>query len=248
MRRLTALAAVLCFWAQSVFAVTVTPIGHNNFATANNTLVITTTANISTGDVVLVCIEQGLSTTSTPTAADAAGNTYSGFGGGAGSGFRYTELIINNALAMASGNSITLSWGTAPTTAAATAMTMTGIAVPAATDGFGGIASGSTTSPTTSNTNSTQPDQSVGCIGINGPVTDTFTQDPTFTDVVGDGTNTGTPANDSTIHMAYASRVSTGAHSYSPTLGTARSWIIALKDIKIPAACPHTRLTLGVGC
>ena len=247
MKRFLAALTAACLWAQTVFAITVTPIGHANFAVLSNTLVITTTANIAAGDLVQVCIVQGVSSVSLPTVADAAGNSYANSAGGT---FGATSIGVRraqvNANAMAAGNSITISWVTAPTTAAATAVTISGMA--ATTFDVSGTAQGSSTTPTFSVTNTNAPDESVGCVAVQGPITDTFTEDASFTTVTGDGTNTGIAANDSTIHMAYAPRLTTGAHSYSPTLGTLRAWRIFLTDWKTSVGGCGALGLLGAGC
>lgn len=247
-RFLSALVAAL-FWTQSAFAITVTPIGHANFAIASNTLVITTTANIASSDIVIVCVIQGGSTVSTPTAADTSGNTYADVDGSGSFGSTLEDRFrVNNATAMASGNSITISWVTAPTTAAATAITMSGLASPAVKDGRAGFAIGSSTAPSATNSNpTTQPNESTGCVGVQGPTTDTFTEDANYTSAPSDGTNTGIPTNDSTIHLAYFTRFATGSHTYAPTLGTSRPWLDSLVDFKSPGGCGALGL-LGAGC
>lgn len=181
-------------------------------------------------------------TAGAPTVTDERGNTYTRdrTGVDSGSTIRIAVLSAPVATALQAGDEITITWPTSVQRRAAIADEYSDVLVPTATDGANGR-QGTSTAPSVSVTTVNADDLLIAAVGLAGPSTDVYTEDPLWTGLTSRGTSAASPATlDRTIHAAWRSVASAGAYTYAPTLGTSRLWVAAFVAYKagLPAPPP----------
>jgi hypothetical protein len=223
-------------------------IGSATTTTSGTQLTIPVPANMTVpaGSTVLVRLTHPY-TSGGPTCADSKGNTYTRDASAASSGLNIRGSLFSGQIvtALGPGDAIRV-------TASATVATMT--VVMGAWSGvvFGGAGanldvavnqtSGTSTTPGTTIpvTTVTADDLLVGFTAVQGPSTDTYTEDTVFPwiSLTRAGTTGGTP--DFTVNAAYDSVKATGTYYYRPVLGTSRNWaeIIAAYKAGTPSYSP----------
>src|SRR3990167_8755755 len=165
--------------------------------TSAPTTVITTTATVPAGALSVVCITPpGDVFGDITSVADSAGNSYS-LAVGLASAFTKGDIYYKeNAAALASGGTITITWAADVEGKAATAFYVEGIVASSALDATGSAtSSGTTPSVSTSADTSVARVLTIGTVSTQGPSSDTFTQDasPAYaTPPVREGTSGGT--------------------------------------------------------
>jgi hypothetical protein len=167
-------------------------------------------------------------------AADSAGNTYTVDADvTTATGVRTVLLAAHNVLPLPGGSTITI---THPS-AAARALSATEFSAVAATSALDrtSTSTGKSTSPssgTTAMTNQTS-EILIGVIGVEGPVTETFTPGASFTSLAGSGTTGGSPASNITVRAEYRIVALTGAYSATGTLNASRGWAAAIGTYRL---------------
>ena len=212
--------------------------------TSGSTTVLTTTAAVPAGALICVCFAadgDGVAGNVIDSVSDSAGNVYSSAiqltGGNvdtvAGGGIWYAK----NAVALASGGSITIDWSgsSTPTAKAISALYCEGVDTAAPLDKVGANTS-SGTAPSVDTLATTQADElTVGIVGTEGPSSDTFTQDasPAYGNIpVRVGTSGGSAVSNITLSGGYFIESATGVKTYNPTLGTSRDYVVAIATFK----------------
>lgn len=205
----------------------VTTIGTSAGKTVTSLAVSVPAGGVPAAALILAAIELSTSANFT-SVTDSAGNLYATLSITMSGGQAVVLAYAQNALALSSGNSITLNLAASTGGAAMTAFYASGVATAAALDASG-TATGNSVSPaaTTSTAVSQAGDLVVGIVGTTGPMADGFTQDSSngayATPPVRIGT-TGGGANSTIAGGTFVQAAGSGSQSYAPTLGTSRIW------------------------
>jgi hypothetical protein len=221
-------------------------IGTTQNKTAESATVLTTSAAVPAGALIVVCYGVDAPGSSNATGigsvSDSASNAYEfadatspgGTDGWPAGGIYYAK----NAAALASGSTITLDWlgSSAPVAKAISAFYCTGIDTTAPLDVIGVAAGTSTTPSVSTSATTTQADAlTVGIVATEGSSGDTFTQDssPAYgTPPARVGTTGGSATSNITLSGGYFIESATGVKTYDPTLGTSRDWAAVIVTFK----------------
>jgi hypothetical protein len=203
-------------------------LGTNSSKTTSTSLAITTTNAVAAGEASVVALAMDPASGAVA-ASDSAGNTYAvqaDIANGSGTaGARLVLLAKHNAAALAAGGTITVthpSCAARAASAAAFAFTNPSVEVTSAT------ATGSSTAPTSTAHSPLLNPLIVAAVAVEGPSSDTFTGDPTFTPLPGVGTTGGAAGSNITLNWAWSSPTEQIDHVHAPTLGTSRLWADAV--------------------
>lgn len=172
---------------------------------------------------------------------DSRGNTWSLVSATTGTVHHLEVFASTLTTALQGGDAITITIAGGATFNSMAINTVEFSQVTTATD-VAGVDAGFTSSTTPSAGPITPPDPVVllfGAVGVEGPVTDTFTEDSdsnggsSWTSLPVSGSNGG--IKDETIHTAYKITSASAAQTYNPSLGTARTGAAGIVALK-PAA------------
>lgn len=202
-------------------------IGTNNTKTTGTTIAITTTKAVTAGQSIVVALAMDPAA-GTVSATDSAGNTYvvadQATNGSGTSGARIVMLAAHNAAAMAAGSTITV---THPSCAAR--------AVAACTLAFDGVgtkvtsanATGTGTAPAVTVKSPVLQPMVIAAVAIEGPFSDTYTEDAGFVAMTGTGNDAGGATTNITLRWCRRSPMDATEHIHNPTMGTSRLWATA---------------------
>lgn len=192
-------------------------------------------AGVTAGNSVIVYVAsvtaQGISV------SDTAGNTYSVDADVSnGTAVRTFIAAAHNVAALASGDTITVTWAAAVSVKAVSVDEFSGLATASALDQTT-TATGSSTTPSSGAVNTTQADELlIGAIGVNGPLLlDTFTPGTGWSPGTDAGSNGGTDTTNRTVRCEYQIVAATGSYQADGTI-TSRAWAAAIATYKAPAA------------
>lgn len=216
-------------------AISLTNIGTNSSKTNASTMAISVpVGGVPAGSLIVFCNTENSITTSV---TDTASNTYNRYDTIHNPGIAYSF----NSSALSSGNTITANNSATGIVQCISAFYATGIQTSSSPLDATAAAAGNTgtaVSITTTGATSVAGVLIVGVVNVNGPNTDTFTQDTTneggFSNFpVKVGTSGGSATSNFTLQGgAVAGWGSIGSPTYAPTLGTSRTWQAALATFK----------------
>jgi hypothetical protein len=195
--------------------------------TTGTTLTITVpTDGVPVGHTLIVRLVTDF-TSGGPTVADTRGNTYTRdrSATNAGSSMRASIFSCRVTTALQAGDTITI---TTTSLAARVAIIdeFANVLLPIAIDAQNGL-SGTSATPSLPVTTTNANDLIIGMIGVEGPLSDAYTEDTLhqWTTLNRVGTTGGTSTTNKTINAVYRAAGATGTYTYSPTLGTSAVWI-----------------------
>lgn len=201
-------------------------IGSASSVTSGTTLTITVPAGGVPAGHTLIVRSLADYTGNGATVTDSRGNTYAQnrSAGNVGTTMRGTISSALIATALQAGDIITITWPSSIATRVALIDEFANVASPTTVDVQNGTSNTSTT-PSTSVTTTNADDLIVGLVGVDGPSTETYTDDTIhqWSGLTRAGTTGGTT--NRTVNGAYRSVGATGTYSYAPVLGTSESWI-----------------------
>jgi len=192
------------------------------------TLVITTSAAASAGNTIIVRAV-GVDAIPNASVTDTAGNTYVLDTDNSGANPRNDIWRADNVAALASGSSITVTYSTTFSAAAAAADEFSGVTATSPKD-VSGVGSGSSTTPSATADPVATNDLIFGHVSVNGPTGDTYTEDTdstggdTWHTLTRIGTSGAGATSNVTSNGAYKIATDGSAQTYNPTLGTSRAW------------------------
>ena len=194
---------------------------------SGNTLIITIALNFSNGEDLNI-----------PTATDSQGNTYNTdidvFPDGTAA--RLAIISANITTPLTNGDTITVTH--APSAASTMSVQeVSGLLSSGALDQTASSSGASLSASSGSTTTTSQANELVfGAILVKGPVTETFTEESTYTLIGRDGTEGAAASSNRTINPVYKIVSSTDTYSADGTLGTTSTWIAAVATYKLAPA------------
>lgn len=212
-------------------------LGGNAAATGlGTTATLTTTGNITTGDLVVVFAGSASFSCTPNSVTDTSGNTYTA---GTSIGSAGSDIIrpfyCANAIAMASGGTVTITYATSAGSKYYNAISVSGIATasPKDVEAAGFISTGTTT-PSIATGTLAQADELVCGYILVGSASknDAFTQASGFTA----NTNGTAAVPTSILRSAYQIVASTSTVTYAPVLGTSRDCDANVITFKAPGS------------
>jgi hypothetical protein len=216
-------------------SITTTNIGTGSSVAGVATTVITTTAAVPAGNLIVLCVEEGTGSGSGGTVTDSAGNTWARCTSSSGSsGFGFVAMYYAfNCIALPSGGTITYTKQNSSQQAATSAMYATGIEnrfnpyVDAMSNSAGG---GSGTSPSTQ---SKAPTAEAGMLFVGSASYNGIS--PTWTQSSGWSNN---PAPNNPLECGSIINSGTGQETYNPTSNNSGTNCIGIAAFR-PLVNPH---------
>lgn len=213
-------------------------IGTNQVKAAASSISITTTADVAAGNTIVMAV--------TVLSGTVVGNspTFSGSGLtwnlSTAQNFSTGLMAIGYAYCptgLVAGSTITCTYTSSFTAGAASAHEFQNLGTPTSTQ-VGGSSFASTTTPSASVSPPANQSNNiiVVALGVNGPSSDTFTQDTdtlegSWIDITSDGTTGGSQTSNMTLRGAFKINSATSTQTYNPTLGTARAGAYAYANL-----------------
>ena len=210
-------------------------VGNASTTATGTTLTITVpAAGVSAGNTLIAKVAHAF-TSGGPTMADSRGNTYTRdqTTPNGGSTMRASLFSAQINIALQAGDTIQLTTSASVGNKAFSVDEFSHITFTSPLDIKNNTTGTSTTPGTTIAVATTNADDLIhGFIAVNGPNTETYTEDTAaeFNGLTRVGTNSG--SGDVTVNSAYKSVASTSSYKYQPTLGTSESWTAILASYK----------------
>ncbi len=163
-----------------------------------------------------------------PTITDSRGNTYTRDRTAANGGTTIRGSIFSCRVttALLAGDTITITASASVTARAAAIDEFDHVLVPIAIDYQDGLA-GSSTTPSLPAVTTNANDLVIGMVCVEGPTTDTYTEDTSISWVplTRTGTSGGTANTNVTVNSVYYPAGTANTYTYAPTLGATANWI-----------------------
>ncbi len=220
-------------------------VGSASTSTAGTALSITVPeGGVSAGSTLIAKVAHEY-TVGGPTMADSRGNTYTRDQTSPNSGTTMRASLFSAQInsALRAGDTIQLTTSASVANKAFSVDEFSHIIFSSPLDVKNNTSNTSTTPGTTISVVTTNADDLIyGMVAVNGPNTETYTEDTVaeFNGLTRAGTNSAT--NDITVNGAYRSVPAVSTYKYQPTLGTSESWIEILASYKAgtPVVTPPT--------
>jgi hypothetical protein len=209
-------------------------VGHASTTTSGTTLTITVPSGGISAGTTLLATAAHVYTTGAPTIADSRGNVYTRDRTGVDSANTIRSSIFSAQInsALQPGDTIQLTTSASVGNKAFSVDAFEQVVFSSPLDTSAGRSGISTTPGTTNQITTTNTDDLIyGSTVVNGPTTETYTEDAAdFNGLTRVGTTSGT--NDVTVNTAYKSVATAGNYKYQPTLGTPEIWVNTIAAYK----------------